>query len=139
MKTKTLLFTVFMGVTAVLFAQVKIDERLYAKYDKQYLEKISKENPQLLEKMNFFVEHAGYIIDMPDKPIEYKDLVRKSDNSKDISIDELKNFNVYLYNCFPDVERTTYYKIGNTGKLLILRSTQELNRLYDNYKRIKTN
>ncbi len=128
-----------MILASIVFGQVKIDERLYAKYDKAYLEKISRENPELLEKMNFFVEHAGYIIDMPDKPIEYKDLVRKSDHSKDITMDEVKNFNIYLYDCQPAIDRSTYYKIGNTGKLLILRSSQELNRMYDNYKKIKKN
>jgi hypothetical protein len=138
MKTKMLIF--FMGVlfSVVSFAQVKIDPRLYAKYDKSYLEKISKENPQQLEKMNFFVEKAGYIIDMPGKPIQYKELVRLSDNSKDISLEEIKNFNPYLYNCKNDVSRTTYYKIGNTGKLLIMRSLQELNRMYDNYLKLKS-
>ena len=138
MNTKILMFVIGIFMSIATFAQTEIDSRLYAKYDKAYLEKLSQENPQQLEKMNFFVKNAGYVIDMPDKPVEYKELVRLSDNSKNITLDEIKNFNPYLYSCKNDISRTTYYKIGNTGKLLIMRSLQELNRMYDNYIKIKT-
>ncbi len=138
MKTRIFMFVIGIFLSIATFAQSEIDPRLYAKYDKAYLEKLSQENPQQLEKMNFFVKNAGYVIDMPDKPIEYKDLVRLSDNSKNITMDEIKNFNPYIYNCKNDVSRTTYYKIGNTGKLLIMRSLQDLNRMYDNYVRVKS-
>jgi len=141
MKTKIILFaSIIMFGFSVMAQQVEINQKLYAKYDKAYLEKLQKENPEQLKKMNFFADHFGYIIDMPDKPIEHKDLIRLSDNSKNITLEELKDFNPYLYNCKNDLTRTTYYKIGNTGKLLIVRSLQDLNRMYDNYtKTLKNN
>jgi len=140
MKARIISFlAVFVLFVSVSFAQTEINPKLYAKYDKAYLDKISKEHPAQLDKMNFFVEHAGYVIDMPDKPIQYKELVRLSDNSKNITLEEIKNFNPYLYNCKNDVSRTTYYKVGNTGKLLVMVSLQELNRMYDNYIKVKNN
>ena len=132
------MFVLGAFMSLMSFAQQdEIDPRLYAKYDKEYLEKISVENPKLLEKMNFYLQKSWTITDMPDKPIHYEELRRLSDNSTNITLDEIKNFNPYLYNCKNELYSSTYYKIGNTGKLLIMRPLMDLDRMYKNYLKVK--
>ncbi len=126
-------FFVIFSMTG--FSQQTIDNRLLAKYDQASLQKMQ---PEQLDFLNYYVEHAWSIIDMPNKPIQYTNLVRISDNSKAISSGELTNFNPYLYNCKNLQDKNSYYKIGNTGKILIMVAMKNLQNEYNNYKRIKT-
>jgi len=132
------LFSLLIVFSMTAFSQQTIDNRLLVKYNQTELQKMQQDNPEQFEFLNYYVEHAGYIVDMPQKPIQYTDLVRLSDNSKSISLDELTNFNPYLYNCNNLHDQNTYYKIGNTGKLLIMVAMKNLQTQYNNYKRMKT-
>jgi hypothetical protein len=125
-------------LSATAFSQQTIDSRLLAKYDQASLQKMQQDSPDQLDFLNYYVEHAGYLVDMPQKPIQYTDLVRLSDNSKAITSAELINFNPYLYNCKNLQDKNSYYKVGNTGKLLIMVAMKNLQNQYNNYKRMKT-
>lgn len=131
-------FSLLVIFSTTAFSQQTIDNRLLAKYDQAGLQKMQQDNPDQLDFLNYYVEHAGYIVDMPAKPIQYTDLVRLNDNSKAISSNELTNFNPYLYNCKNLQDKNSYYKIGNTGKLLIMVAMKNLQTQYNNYKRMKT-
>ncbi len=130
--------SLFVIFSMAAFSQQTIDSRLLAKYDQVNLQKMQQDNPEQLDFLNYYVEHAGYLVDMPAKPIQYTDLVRLSDNSKAISSGELTNFNPYLYNCKNLQDKNSYYKVGNTGKLLIMVAMKNLQTQYNNYKRMKT-
>ena len=136
---KTIRFFLLSGLlvafSTTVFSQQTIDNRLLAKYSQADLQKMQ---PDQLDFLNYYVEHASYIVDMPNKPIQYTDLVRLSDNSKAISAGELTNFNPYLYNCKNLQDKNAYYKIGNTGKLLIMVAMKNLQNQYNNYKKVKT-
>ena len=132
------LFSLLVVFSMTAFSQQTIDNRLLAKYSQAELRKMQQDNPEQLDFLNYYVEHAGYIVDMPDKPIQYTDLVRLSDHSKSISLGELTNFNPYLYNCKNLQDKNSYYKVGNTGKLLIMVAMKNLQTQYNNYKRMKT-
>lgn len=132
------LFSLLVVFSMTAFSQQTIDSRLLAKYSQTQLQKMQQNNPDQLDFLNYYVKHVASIIDMPDKPIQYTDLVRLSDNSKNISLSELTNFNPYLYNCKSLQDKNSYYKIGNTGKLLIMVAMKNLQTQYNNYKRMKT-
>lgn len=133
-----ILVSVFLFVSFFGNAQQTFDSRLLTKYDKSSLDKMQQDNPEQINFLNYYVEHAGYIVDMPEKPIDYVDLVRLSNNSKAITLTELDNFNPYLYNCKNLPDKNSYYRIGNTGKLLIMVAMKNLQTQYNNQKRIKT-
>lgn len=137
MKTSIFLLTLFSLSITVAFSQKNIDNCLYAKYGKEELQKMQQNSPEQLDFLNFYVKHAGYFVDMPNKPIQYTDLIRLKDNSKNITANELINFNPYLYNCKNLQDKNSYYKAGNTGKLLIMISMKDLQIQYKNHKRMQ--
>lgn len=122
--------------TCIAFSQsntVKINPKLYEKYTAEFLEDLSKENPGQIAYLNFYVENACYIIDMPEKPIKCVLLEKKSEDP--VTAADLEDFNLYEFNVLTKENERRYYKAGNTGKLIVVRSNKEIRRMFENAKR----
>jgi len=90
--------------------------------------------------MNFYVNNSYYIIDEPSKTIDSEPLQRidfktRAVISGEITIFDLTDFNPYLYNCKPANNKNSYYTVGSTGKLVVMRSTQDIAAKYRQYQK----
>lgn len=126
-----------------LFAQQnekKINSKLYVKYDKAYLEGLQNTDPEQLDYLNFYADNCYRFMPFPeDKPIPYQMLYKIDPKSKEYievkTFDELEmNFNPFEYNCKTEKEKPVYYKIGDTGQMVMMRSEKELSLRYRAHK-----
>ena len=120
-------------------------EKLLIKYESSEIDQMKSQNAWDLELLSFFVEEGYYFIDMPDKEIDYIELQRVDPKSGSIisgySISEkdIEDFNPLNFNCMFDEYKNRYYKVGNTGKLLVVQPAHVLANKIDNKKRIQRN
>ncbi|MBN2683088.1 MAG: hypothetical protein JXR58_11310 [Bacteroidales bacterium] len=118
----------------------KVNPKLKTKYSQEYLDKMLADNPDRMEFLNFYTDNTCYIVDMPSKPIDFIELEKLNSEpgmEKNIEAKDLVNFNMYNFNIVPSLKDTKYYKAGNTGKLIIVRPENDVNRMYENSKRTK--
>lgn len=116
----------------------KINPKLYAKYSNEYLETLKTDHPDRLAFLNYFADETCYIVDMPNKPIETIDLQKNdAEDGYVITLSDLEDFNMYEYNIVPAINEQKYYKVGNTGKLIIVRSEMSMTKRFENAKRTK--
>lgn len=115
--------------------------KLLVKYSADEILQLKKDSPEQFELLNYFVESGYYFMEMPKKEIEFETL-KKIDSQTGQVVDgyviteeDLSNFNPLNYNCnFRDLKRS-YYKVGETGMLLVIPATHELQIALDNQKR----
>ncbi len=97
--------------------KLHIDPRLYAVFEKEYLEKVSIEDPFLIKRWNFYLDNAFFISDNPLS----KDSDVKSYPS--VSVDNVEHINILKLeseqNLKHDFYLETIYKIKNTDKYLV--------------------
>ena len=129
---------VISGITA--FSQtIPIDSRLYAKYSEEDLLDMQQNRPQDLDYLNWFVENSYVIKDVVnpgvlDYPkLKYMDRETKMEGSEVTDFDA-ENFNIMEYG-FEISKSSNVYLIGNTGKILVFYSSDDLTKLYNEYKR----
>lgn len=129
---------VISGITA--FSQsLAIDSRLYAKYSEEDLLDMQQNRPQDLDYLNWFVENSYVIKDVVnpgvlDYPkLKYMDRETKMEGSEVTEFDA-ENFNIMEYG-FEISKSSNVYLIGNTGKILVFYSSDDLTKLYNEYKR----
>jgi len=127
---RLLLFGVLL-FTLNSFAQIA-DNKLSVLYSPEQLSNLKNTMPGSIEYLNYYVNNSYRITDFPtEKPIEHQ-MLKKVDPvtgeilSGEITINDIRDFNPYLFNCKPQMNKRTYYKIGNTGKMLIMYSHKEI-------------
>ncbi len=137
MKRKNLfLLMMALFIAANVFSQ-DYNEKLLVKYSDEEIQNLKAENQNEFELLNYFVENGFRIIEMPEKPIDHKELIKIEDGSKEISSSDLAGFNPLEYeNCIYGSERQ-YFKAGNTGKLVIIPKVSRLRNEIENIKRIE--
>ena len=130
---------VISGITA--FSQaLPIDSRLYAKYSEEDLLDMQQNRPYDLEYLNWFVENSYLVKDVVnpgvlDYPkLKYMDRETKMEGSEVTDFDA-ENFNVMEYGFEIAARSSNVYLIGNTGKILVFYSNEDLTKLYNEYKR----
>ncbi len=100
------------------------DPRLYEVYETSYIEQIQTSNPFLIQRWNFYLDHAYTVIEEKDgKPTDYPT----------VNIPDLKHMNILLLEkeqgLTHDFESPTIYRISNTNKLLVYKSGKQFNEL----------
>jgi len=138
-KNILLLSLIFMAIGA--FSQsVTIDSRLYAKYAEEDLLRIQSNNPTDIEYMNWFVENAFVVKEIrnpeaSDFPkLRYIDKETKMAGAE-VSSYNAETFNVMEYDFEIGAKTSNAYLIGNTGKLLVFYSNEDLTKLFNEYRR----
>lgn len=140
MYMRRLLLSVFVLLMGFSAYSQQADSKLYDVYTMEQIDNFRAKNPKAIDNMNFYVNNVYYIIDAPSKSIESQELKRVDFKTGAILSDEitafdLEDFNPYLYNCKPANDKKTYYTVGNTGKLVVMRSTQEMAAKYQQYQK----
>ena len=109
------------------FAQSNYDARLNAKYTDEYLQNISVEK---LNSLEFSLDNIYFIDGNFEKVESLPELYRINNSTKQIietpltNID-FNNFNILEYSYEQKYDTRNYYKIGNTGKTLVILSMKE--------------
>ena len=109
--------------------KVKIDERLYDVFEKQYLTDLQTKNPNLLQRWSFYLDHAYYITEYPKE--------KGNPNYPKVEITDIENLNIlYLeknQRIGKDFKKRMKYKIQGTDKILVYYSGEEFNQKLNEY------
>lgn len=135
-----LLLALVIPFLSVAQSSTKVNPKLKTKYSQEYLDKLQAENPDRMAFLNYYADNACYVIDMPDKPVTFLDLEKldaEDGMEKEITQQDLVEFNMYKFNIIPSFKDTKYYKAGNTGKMIIVRPEKDVLRMFENAKRSK--
>ncbi|GAB4495929.1 MAG: hypothetical protein OHK0019_26440 [Saprospiraceae bacterium] len=103
------------------------DARLYAVFDSVYLQNISRDNPALLLRWNFYLDNAFIISDFP---------AEKGDISQypNVKIADLRDLNILLLEkeqpLARDWQKPVFYHIEGTNKVLMYFSGKDFNRKF---------
>lgn len=140
MKKIIMLLVMTLAVLNVFSQQsVAIDSRLYAKYQEEDLQNILSNDPSQIEYLNWMLDNA-YVIKDINSPqannfprLKYFDKETKQ-TSSEVSEYNPESFNIMEFDFNIDYKKSNAYLIGNTGKLLVFFSGEDLTKLYNNYK-----
>ena len=134
-----LLSLILMGIGA--FSQaLPIDNRLYAKYSEVDLLDMQSNRPADLEYLNWFVENAFVVKEImspetSDFPrLRYMDKETKLEGAEANEYNP-ETFNVMEYSFDISAKSSNAYLIGNTGKVLVFYSSDDLTKLFNEYRR----
>ena len=138
------MFIVSLFIFAVSFSAFaqEFNSKLLVKYDASELTNLKQNAPHQLELLNYYVNDACYFVDMPDKPIEFHELQKIDPQTGEVNYDhvitsnDLIDFNPLEYNCEFNDMFSGYYKVGNTGKLLIIPSSADFEIAIANEEKI---
>lgn len=119
------------------------DRRLVEIYGAEECEKLYRENPEFLNYCQFELESGFYITDMglldrntdnyTIETLESFDPVNFPSDEEDLIF--LGAFNPLRYNVKRSYFKNKYYRIGNTNKVLVLVSGEELRKKYNERKK----
>lgn len=135
-------FVLLMSISFYSFSQLEetIDSRLLSKYSQEYLNKLKMDNPDEFDYLNFSVKNSYLIMDFTTNKVFDFQMLRKTDpiTKQEIEVNTLdeidENFNPFLYNCEIGQKNQMCYKVGNTGKMIVMRSKASLDMKYRSYK-----
>lgn len=122
---------------------VKPDPRLYDCFEKSYVDGLQS-NLRLLHYYNFYLDHSYFISDMPEKPVEWKDistlaLRNPGPNGETLYFSEnpaqvkTGTFNPLRYDISLQPTMFTNYLLGKTGKILVFYSNKAFNDKFNDY------
>lgn len=125
------IFTLFFLLLSLLLTaqnnsdtKLNIDERLYEVFEEDYLTRLKTNNPTIIQRWNFYLDHAWYITDTPkEKKLQYTGTVH---------IDNLDNFNILKLekeqSIHKDWKKRNIYKIAGADKVLIYYTGQQFTK-----------
>lgn len=103
------------------------DSRLYAAFDSAYLERLKTDNPNLLLRWNYYLDNAFIISDFPAAKGEITQY-------PEVQIPDIANVNILVLektqSLHRDWRKPTFYRIGDTGKVLMYYSGEDFNRKF---------
>lgn len=140
MKKIILLFVLVISMITAFSQVSQIDSRLYAKYSEEELLDMQQNRPADLEYINWFVENSYVIKDVADPSVlnypklKYMDKETKMEGSEVTEFDAA-TFNIMEYGFEIAAKSSNVYLIGNTGKILVFYSSDDLTKLFNEYRR----
>ena len=114
-------------VSMFALSQTSYDARLSVKYSEEYIQSLSVEK---LSSLEFSLDNIYIIDENFEKNESLPELFRINNSTKEIietplSNVDFDNFNILEYNYIQYYNKRNYYKIGNTGKTLVILSMKE--------------
>lgn len=106
------------------------DARLYARYSSEYLAEIQQSNPGVIDLMNYRLDFSWEIVEIGPKVSEYPELRRFNASTKTIgsvfSSTDMAGFNIMEWNTESFYDKRNFYRLGDTGKVLVIFSEKEV-------------
>ena len=144
-KVKIFLLTVFVALASVSLFSQNVNSKLLVKFEQETLTEMKQQNSSEFEVLEYYVDRGFHFVDMPDKPIDFEELEKINPKTGetvydfDLSTIDLDNFNPLEFNCEIKANQKGYYKVGITGKLLIVKHRVDIENKIENEKRILEN
>lgn len=137
MNMKNILILVFsLIISSQSFSQYNyfVDERIQNTYSKEIVQELVKNNLNEIKWLNWFLDNGYTIMDVGLPKCEnlaYLKYINRQtkeigENVLDIDFSDMNNFNLFLYNIECNYNKATTYRIGDTGKILIIRARKDL-------------
>lgn len=118
------LFSLTTFVHAQHHTNLPIDSRLVDAFDGEYLENLKTGNPFLLQRWNFYLDHAWYLTVLPAEKAEAE--------YPSIRIDDVNNINILLlerkFQLRRDWDKQMIYKIEDSNQALVFIPGKEFTR-----------
>lgn len=137
---KLLLIAFSFGFFTVSYSQEPGDTvgayaKLSIKYDAAYLKTLKEKTPAVFDYIYYFVNHSYEIIDYPVGKV-YPEINKINPKSRviisePITPEDLNNFNIHNFDYSVKYDTRNFYKLGNTGKCLIMYSSSEIARQFN--------
>ncbi len=113
-------------------SKVKFDNRLLEIYDISYLESLQDTQPFIIQRWNYFLDHAYMITELPQE--------KMSDAYPTIELVDLENLNILklmeTHNLKRHWDKISVYRIANSNKHLVFHPSKEyVKKLNKHYKR----
>jgi len=114
-------------ISMFAFSQTSYDTRLNVKYSEEYIQSLSVEK---LSSLEFSLDNVYLLEDNFEKNENLPELFRINNSTKEIietplSNIDFNNFNILEYSYVQNYNTRNYYKIGDTGKTLVILSMKE--------------
>jgi hypothetical protein len=124
---KKIIVVNLLFVSMFAFSQTSYDTRLSVKYSEEYIQSLSVEK---LHSLEFSLDNIYIIDENFEKNESLPELFRINNSTKEIietplSNIDFNNFNILEYSFVQNYNTRNYYKIGNTGKTLVILSMKE--------------
>ncbi|MDR2835385.1 MAG: hypothetical protein LBV69_04200 [Bacteroidales bacterium] len=141
---KLLLILLFFAASSIYSLQAQtshyVDPRLNQVFEQEYFSYLQTNAPQELIFLNWYLDNSYVIKEVglekcQNLPyLKYFDRTTKTvgNNVEDIDMGDLANFNVFLYDV-SDGNNTSSYRIGDSGKVLIMLSNKMITEQFNNY------
>ncbi len=116
-------FLSFFSIAQNAMETVVPDERLYEVYESAYVDDLMKENPFLIKRWNFYLDHAFLIADeIPEKKNDYPI----------VTISDINQINILLLEkeqkLQRDWDKPMIYKIRDTDKILVYHAGKDFTK-----------
>jgi len=108
------------------------DKRLIDCYDSSYIEMLQKKNPSLIMYYNFFLDSSYYVVDLP---LEKQNFVNNLESLELGEDEDINCINVLKFGVKLDFEKITFFRLGNTDKMIVFYSGEKLFEKYNDYRR----
>ena len=134
MKKIILINLLFLSMFA--FSQTDYDPRLNTKYSDEYIQNLSIDK---LNSLEFSLDNLFLIEDNFEKNASLPELYKINYSTKEVIETALlnvdfNNFNILEYSFVQNYNTRNYYKIGNTGKTLVILSIKEYAAKLNEYR-----
>ncbi len=121
------------------------DARLYTSYDSAFLDTLTMNKSNLILYLNYYLDSAYFILELPESKFsnipdisEVREIRKDSLPPRNFPYDaadlDFSNINILRYNFIRHYDQQSYYKLGNTGRVLVFYSGKELSQRYQAYK-----
>ncbi|MFK7936981.1 MAG: 2OG-Fe(II) oxygenase family protein [Saprospiraceae bacterium] len=123
----------FLLITGIVLAQnttalsTDIDERLLVKYELEYLQQLQENHPVLLQRLNYYLDHAWYIADEPQEKGLTDLPIVTIETTSELNILQLEK----EQNVQRDPQRPIAYKIAKTNQILVYHSAKRFNQNFN--------
>jgi hypothetical protein len=130
MKQFLLVLALILIASLTVFGQF-VDPRLQVKYSENEIQSISYNHPNELNYLNWYLDNSFVIIDMSVEKCEYLPYLKHYDPStktvgENVSEISEENFNVLLFSYERKYDKSSTYRIGNSGKAIVFLSEKDL-------------
>lgn len=133
-----LLFILSVCVSGFSQESVSFDQRLSAVFQDSYLIKAQQTDQQHIQYLEFCLDNGySFIEDFPyDKISTLPELYRLNLQTKKVVTESLSDidpasFNIFEYSFERGKSSKTYYRIGETGRVICFDSVDELTKKYN--------
>ncbi len=104
------------------------DERLYEAYDRDYVDGLVKDNPFLIKRWNFYLDHAYHVVDeIAEKNNDYPEIVVANPDEINILLLE-KELRLQR-----DWDKPMIYKIRDAEKLLVYHAGKDFTKALNEF------